>query len=525
MTIQRQYSLPNCTLILEGLSDSTANSGQLDVRPVMSILVNAECHFAGGIPTISGGREFFDSLVMAVNRYAQQFLSGVFYPQNIDNEPPLVHLQQIGQNLHRLIVQRRGDVQVGSNNGATGNTGSSAPMAIELTTVQLFDLVEAVDQFFADSQTLPALSLQLTPLEKRLVHSDRPVIKEAAPVAVGVSSLALAAAALFFLPVPEVEKPKEPATQPTPNSLSNNSGNSLAQPTGIEPPPSASPLATETPSASPLAAETPSPAATETPSASPLATETPSASPLVAETPSASPLVAETPSPSQLTANTTTTEISDPNLIVDLNRKLRDEIDRNWENRSQVDRDLAYRVSVDENGTIVNYAPDDETASNAVNLTPLPKLLPNPVPNSEANNKPIADFRVVFSSKGFPEVNPWKGLTVQPSNSTAEITDTATLRDLNQKLHQQIRENKEQGLNFPRPLVFRVAVRSDGTIVDYEARNQPAFDYVEQTPLPKLKSTGTSTSSATGSEETLAYFKVVFTPKGVPQVSPWRGFR
>ena len=46
MTMQRQYSLPNCTLILEGLSD-TGTQGQGDMRPVMSLLINAECHLPG----------------------------------------------------------------------------------------------------------------------------------------------------------------------------------------------------------------------------------------------------------------------------------------------------------------------------------------------------------------------------------------------------------------------------------------------------------------------------------------------
>ena len=73
MTIRRQYSLPNCTLILEGLSDTNAtNSGLLDPRPLMTILVNAQCHFPGHDYFLEGGRDFFESLVSAVSRYAQE---------------------------------------------------------------------------------------------------------------------------------------------------------------------------------------------------------------------------------------------------------------------------------------------------------------------------------------------------------------------------------------------------------------------------------------------------------------------
>ncbi|MBD0309990.1 MAG: DUF4335 domain-containing protein, partial [Microcoleus sp. T1-bin1] len=46
MTIRRQYSLPNCTLVLEGLSDGSAAS-QLEIRPVLSILMSAECYLTG----------------------------------------------------------------------------------------------------------------------------------------------------------------------------------------------------------------------------------------------------------------------------------------------------------------------------------------------------------------------------------------------------------------------------------------------------------------------------------------------
>jgi len=75
--------------------------------------------------------------------------------------------------------------------------------------VQLFDLVEAIDQFFADSQTLPDLSLQLTPAAKH-AGSNQSLVKQAASycgsVEFGVSDR------VFFVPIPEVQRPTDPAT-------------------------------------------------------------------------------------------------------------------------------------------------------------------------------------------------------------------------------------------------------------------------------------------------------------------------
>lgn len=203
-TIQRKYSLPNCTLFVEGLSEPT-NEQSPSVRPVLSMLVNAECHLAGAKQPLTGGREFFESLVTAVSGYAQEFLSKVPHPEAHRNESGLVQLQQIDSNRHRLIVH--------SNASNPGVESASTPVAIDLTTVQLFDLVEAVDQFFADSQTLPTMSLQLAPVSKRYAGHTPQLTKQAVPAAVGVSSLALAAIAFFFVPIPEVRRPEEPQPQ------------------------------------------------------------------------------------------------------------------------------------------------------------------------------------------------------------------------------------------------------------------------------------------------------------------------
>ena len=61
MSIQRQYSLPNCTLMLEGWGNDLPLAGASTTRPVLSILTSATCLFAGHEKPLTGGREFFES--------------------------------------------------------------------------------------------------------------------------------------------------------------------------------------------------------------------------------------------------------------------------------------------------------------------------------------------------------------------------------------------------------------------------------------------------------------------------------
>ena len=100
-----------------------------------------------------------------------------------------------------------------------------------LTTVQLFDLVEAIDQFVADSVTLPNLTLQLKPLSRRYRPPDEPLAQRAVPATLGIASLVVMAFALFFIPSPEVREPEPdlsvPSTETTP--LEENSSESSPQ--------------------------------------------------------------------------------------------------------------------------------------------------------------------------------------------------------------------------------------------------------------------------------------------------------
>src|SRR5205085_10217610 len=139
-----------------------------------------------------GGREFFESLVRAVSGYAQEFLSNVPNPQAHNQDSELVELQKIDINRHRLIVHSEDEAQ---GFDAKPNHHKE-PIQIDLNTVQLFDLVEAVDQFFADTQTLPELSLELQPVTRRNSIANQAVLKQAVPAGIGVSSLAVAALTL-----------------------------------------------------------------------------------------------------------------------------------------------------------------------------------------------------------------------------------------------------------------------------------------------------------------------------------------
>ncbi|NEP43192.1 MAG: DUF4335 domain-containing protein [Okeania sp. SIO2H7] len=97
MTIQRLYDLPNCKLVLEGYS--------ADQRPVLSALMSAECHFKGKGQPLTGGLEFFESLVRAVSSYAQEFLSGVPSPLDRGGKSGLVEIRKIRGDLHRLTFE------------------------------------------------------------------------------------------------------------------------------------------------------------------------------------------------------------------------------------------------------------------------------------------------------------------------------------------------------------------------------------------------------------------------------------
>lgn len=195
MNIRRQYNSSNCTLVLEGLSNDPNDINYL------SILLSAECHLISSRQTLSGGRTFLENLARVVNAYSQDVLSGLPHPQQNNLESDIIHLEPYGHH-HRLTWQK--------------TQGSEQELKqVDLTTVQLFDLVETIDQLLVDEYTLPDLNLAIEPLSRRHRQDNEPLVERSVPAIVGIGTLVITAIAAFFLEPPVV---REPQPQPLENS-------------------------------------------------------------------------------------------------------------------------------------------------------------------------------------------------------------------------------------------------------------------------------------------------------------------
>ena len=216
MNIKRQYILPNCNLILEGLEDGDLeNVDLLSGQPPMSILINAECNFLASNQTLSGGSVFLSNLSRAVSNYAQGFLSGLPHPETKTTDYPQITIYKTDSH-HRLILEPEGNTDEGKTE-------------IDLTTVELFDLVDAIDQFHADRNTLPAMTLELKPVSKRYRQPEQPVAQRLTPVGIGFASLAIAAGAFFMIPIPETPVIETNSTEDTTETSPTDTQKSLPE--------------------------------------------------------------------------------------------------------------------------------------------------------------------------------------------------------------------------------------------------------------------------------------------------------
>ena len=214
--IQRSYSLPSCTLLVDGI----VTGGD-----VMSILTSFSCRFNHHSEPIVGGLDLLNALVKVVGAYVQALKSNT----SVAIPEKQVRLEAEGTHLHLLSVLVN-----------ASDASNPKSLQIKLNIIQLFDLMENLDRLCCDSSTLPDLRLVTKISDYR---SQSQLNSQAFPAISGVVSLAIAATVLYFIPTPQPTKPVSPLpvqTKPLPKVS--------APPI---PTPSISPDASSSPSASP----------------------------------------------------------------------------------------------------------------------------------------------------------------------------------------------------------------------------------------------------------------------------------
>ncbi|UJB71577.1 DUF4335 domain-containing protein [Acaryochloris sp. 'Moss Beach'] len=258
MTIQRPFILPNCTLNLEGISNSISDAA---LGESLDVLLRLECQFGDLKKPLIGGLDLLNSLIQATNQCTQSWMSGIPHRR-------LTQLNQDESAVHLLPKEEDGfELTIPTELLNETPSDTDGPVRVGLTTLQLFDLVEALDQLLADQQTLPNLSLAVRPLSRAEAASGQGLQKSASAV-VGAASVAIAASIFYLLPVPQASAPPKDLPKAEPTSTETPAPGTLP---GV-PPIQVSPSPGESPGESPnpeSTEESPSPGASPEPEVSP----------------------------------------------------------------------------------------------------------------------------------------------------------------------------------------------------------------------------------------------------------------
>ena len=156
-------------------------------------------------------------------------------------------------------------------------------------------------------------------------------------------------------------------------------------------------------------------------------------------------------------------------------------------------------------------APQATTATAVVSAPPSPQIAassiaPNasPAPIAAASPAPIAAAATAASSATANSATAPNAAT----SAASEISDQAELDAIGQKLYSQIDQKWRTTPTFTESLTYRVKVKQNGDIMQFEPTNKVAQDFLKETPLPVLQ---TPAGSPAGAEKT-AEFQVTFNP-------------
>ncbi|MCC3415160.1 MAG: ATP-binding cassette domain-containing protein [Microcoleus sp. PH2017_29_MFU_D_A] len=139
-------------------------------------------------------------------------------------------------------------------------------------------------------------------------------------------------------------------------------------------------------------------------------------------------------------------------------------------------------------------SPAPIAASPAPSAAASPASIASPAPSAAASPASIAS----------PATSPTKAA----SSAGSGISDKAELDAIGNQLYARIDENWKTTPTFTQSLTYRVKVKQNGDIVQFEPTNKAAKDFLKETPLPTLQ---TPAGAAAGAQKT-ADFQVTFSP-------------
>jgi len=144
---------------------------------------------------------------------------------------------------------------------------------------------------------------------------------------------------------------------------------------------------------------------------------------------------------------------------------------------------------------VVSSPPSPQIAASSIapNASPAPIAAASPAPIAAASPAPIA--------AASPAPN-------AATSATSEISDQAALDAIGKQLYAQIDQKWRTTPTFTESLTYRVKVKQNGDILQFDPTNKAAKDFVKETPLPVLQ---TPAGAAAGAEKT-AEFQVTFSP-------------
>ncbi|TAG94933.1 MAG: ATP-binding cassette domain-containing protein [Oscillatoriales cyanobacterium] len=156
--------------------------------------------------------------------------------------------------------------------------------------------------------------------------------------------------------------------------------------------------------------------------------------------------------------------------------------------------------------TAVTTAPTAATTAPTAAATTAPTAAATTAPTAAATTAPTA--AATTAPTAVATTAPTAATTTAPTAATSEISDKAQLDAIGQKLYAQIDQSWKTTPSFTESLTYRVKVKQNGDIVQFEPTNKVAKDFLKETPLPVLQ---TPAGSPAGAEKT-AEFQVTFSP-------------